>query len=57
MTLVEVQQAVWQRLRADLQEFIRKNDYRFKNEGSGPEDDAWLRAIEAVAGAPPVKPK
>lgn len=56
-TLVAAQQAVWQRLRADLQEFIRKNDYRFKHEGAGPEDDSWLRAIEAVAGAPPVKLK
>jgi hypothetical protein len=53
--LVEAQKAVWQRLKADLSEFIRKNDYRFQHEGFGKEGDSWQRAIEAVSGAPPVK--
>jgi hypothetical protein len=51
--LVESQKAVWQRLSAELGEFIRKKDYRFQNENFGPEGDAWQRAIEAVVGAPP----
>jgi hypothetical protein len=54
--LVEAQKAVWQRLRADLAEFIRKNDHRFRGEPFGLEGDAWLRAIEAVSGAAPPKP-
>lgn len=37
-------------LRAELAEFIRKNDYRFKDEGFGAEGDAWLRAIRKVTG-------
>lgn len=53
--LVEAQKSVWQRLRADLAEFIRKNDHRFRGERFGPEGDAWLRGIEAVSGASPPK--
>jgi hypothetical protein len=53
--LVEAQKSVWQRLRADLAEFIRKNDHRFRGEPFGAEGDAWLRGIEAVSGAPPPK--
>lgn len=37
-------------LRAELAEFIRKNDYRFQDEGFGTEGDAWLRAIRKVSG-------
>lgn len=37
-------------LRAELAEFIRKNDYRFRDEGFGTEGDAWLRAIRKVIG-------
>lgn len=37
-------------LRAELDEFIRKNDYQFAGEGFGREGDAWLRAIEKIAG-------
>src|SRR6185503_13974850 len=55
--LVEAQKAVWQRLSAELAEFIRKKDHRFQHEGYGPEGDAWLRAIEAVVGAPPANKK
>ncbi len=55
--LVEAQKAVWQRLSADLSEFIRKKDHRFQHENFGSEGDAWLRAIEAVVGAPPARAK
>jgi hypothetical protein len=51
--LVEAQQQVWQRLEAELAEFIRKKDYRFKDEPFGPERDAWRRALAALAGPPP----
>jgi hypothetical protein len=37
-------------LRAELDEFIRKNDYRFAEEGFGREGDAWLRAVALVVG-------
>lgn len=37
-------------LKAELDEFIRKNDYRFAAEGFGKEGDAWLRAISLVVG-------
>lgn len=50
-TLVEIQVAINARLLAELDEFIRKNDYRFLAEGFGTEGDAWLRAIERLAGA------
>ena len=55
--LVEAQKAVWQRLSAELSEFIRKNDYRFSHEPIGSEGNAWLRAIEAISGAAPPKLK
>lgn len=51
--LVILQREVWQRLHAELGEFIRKQDYRFKDEPYGAEKDSWRRALEAVSGAPP----
>lgn len=32
-------------LQAELEEIIRKNDYRLRGEAWGPEKDAWLRAL------------
>lgn len=46
------QLAAYQTLRGELQEFIRKNDYRFRHEGFGAEGDSWQRAVAAVAGLP-----
>ena len=37
-------------LKGELDEFIRKNDYQFAEEGFGKEGDAWLRAISTVTG-------
>lgn len=51
--LVEAQAEIWQRLEEQLAEFIRKKDYRFKDEPYGPERDAWRRALESLAGPPP----
>jgi len=38
------------RLKHELDEFIRKNDYRFQPEGFGAEGDSWLRALAWLAG-------
>jgi hypothetical protein len=51
--LLEAQRAIWQRLTADLREFIRKTDYRFRDEPRGSEGDAWLRGIAALGGSRP----
>jgi len=37
-------------LRNELQEFIRKNDYRFREEGFGAEGNSWKRAVEKLIG-------
>jgi len=52
-TLLTVQQSIWQRLRDELGEFIRKKDHRFKDEPFGSEKDSWRRALEAISGPPP----
>ena len=54
--LVQAQLDAWQRLRTELREFIRKSDFNVK-EQFGQEGDAWIRAIEAIAGAPPARVK
>ncbi len=46
--LLALQIRIMQSLRADLSEFIRKNDYRFMSEESGPEKNSWLRAIKMI---------
>lgn len=50
--LVEAQIKGMQALGAELDEFIRKTDYRFTDEEWGAERDSWLRAIETVVGSP-----
>ncbi len=49
-SLLVAQRAIWQRLLAELNEFIRKNDYRFRHEGFGLEGDSWLRALAGISG-------
>lgn len=44
------QLAIWARLEAELDEFIRKQDHEFAHEPAGPESDAWERAIALLAG-------
>ena len=34
----------------ELDEFIRKQDYRFADEKIGAEGDSWMRAIRMIAG-------
>lgn len=48
--LKQVQLEIWQRLLAELDEFIRKQDYRFSHEPVGDERDSWSRAINIVSG-------
>ncbi|MBN2006930.1 MAG: hypothetical protein JXA21_26490 [Anaerolineae bacterium] len=49
--LLEAQRAAWQALMADVEEFIRKNDYRFRQEKlSDAEADSWIRAVDALVG-------
>ncbi len=48
--LSTVQRAINQRLIGELDEFIRKNDYRFRGEGFGQEGDSWIRAIDHLSG-------
>jgi hypothetical protein len=48
--LRESQSAHWERLIAELGEFVRKNDYRFQHEQVGREGSAWVRAVDAIAG-------
>ncbi len=48
--LVSLERSTLTRLHDELGEFIRKNDYRFIDEGFGKEADSWLRAIGIVSG-------
>ncbi len=48
--LVAVQRRAYAGLRAELDEFIRKHDYRYSGERIGGEGDAWIRAIARAAG-------
>jgi hypothetical protein len=50
--LRDAQLEVWRRLAEELDEFIRKQDYRFQSEPSGSEGDSWSRAIGLVSGEP-----
>jgi hypothetical protein len=43
--LLQVQRDCIRNLQAELVEFVRKNDYRFSDEGFGQESDAWKRAL------------
>lgn len=48
--LLAGQLAIWRRLEAELEEFLRKSDHRFSHERMGVERDSWRRAIAAVSG-------
>ncbi len=48
--LIEMQQARTSSLLQELEEFCRKHDYRFKDEGFGNEADSWSRAIKMMVG-------
>jgi hypothetical protein len=44
------QAAAWRRLEAELDEFIRKHDYRFQEEILDDERDVWRRALRLSSG-------
>lgn len=48
--LLQIHRSKLEGLKAELEEFIRKNDYQAVEEGFGKEGDAWLRAIAMVVG-------
>ena len=41
---------IWRDLIGELDEFIRKNDYRFADQEIGAEGTSWSRAIDLVSG-------
>lgn len=49
-TLIAVHRQAWTALMAELGEFIRKNDHRFRHEPMGSERDSWLRALDVIVG-------
>lgn len=55
--LMAVQREAWQRLIDELDEFIRKNDYRFTDEiMTEDEGTAWSRALDVIVGLPDTAP-
>ena len=49
--LIEVHRRRFHGLLADLEEYMRKHDYRFSREPYGQERDAFVRATAALAGS------
>ncbi len=50
--LLTCQRACVQRLQEELEEMVRKHDYRFLQEQQGDEMTSWSRALELFAGHP-----
>jgi hypothetical protein len=48
--LIQRQMKKWESLKAELEEFIRKHDYKYAHEPRGAESDSWKRALEMIAG-------
>lgn len=49
--LVTIQSGIWTRLRDDLREFMRKNDYQHADEAmTGTEGTSWRRVVACLAG-------
>jgi len=48
--LIQRQMKKWQSLKAELEEFIRKHDYKYAHEPRGAESDSWKRALEMLVG-------
>ena len=48
--LVKVHVSKFAALARELAEFIRKQDYRFRGESSGPEKNSWQRAVCMMVG-------
>jgi hypothetical protein len=50
--LQAAQCAIWERLTAELDEFIRKQDHQFTDEPVGAERDSWSRAVLLISSHP-----
>jgi len=48
--IIELHTRKYASLLADLKEFCRKSDYRFKDEHVGHEADSWEKAVHIVSG-------
>jgi hypothetical protein len=48
--IVAAQRDIWERLKAELEEFIDKNRHERSREPMGAEGDSWRRVIEALSG-------
>ena len=48
--LVRRQEAALSPLLKQLREFIRKHDYRFRDEMTADDGEAWLKALEVISG-------
>jgi hypothetical protein len=48
--LLFAHEARWSELAAELEELIRKNDYRFAMEATGQEGTSWRRVLDVFAG-------
>ncbi len=48
---VAAQREKYTSLLHELEEFVRKQDYRYRNEPAGSEVDSWQRAVRMMAGA------
>jgi hypothetical protein len=54
-TLVQCQQSCLQGVLGEVEELVRKHDYRFEDEPRGNEMTSWRRAAELCAGNPGVR--
>jgi hypothetical protein len=52
--LLAAHEARWTALAAELEEFARKNDYRFAAEVVGEEGSSWRRVLDVFVGRPAV---
>jgi hypothetical protein len=50
IAILESQRSTFRCLHAELSEFFRKAEYRFRDEPRGSEQTAWLRAADTLAG-------
>lgn len=53
--LMAAQQAIWSKMRADLAEYVRLNDYRFAEEEMGDAGDSARRALASFSGGKGVR--
>ncbi len=50
-SLISVQRQAWQHIMGELEEFIRKNDYRFRDEAMSEEEGtSWSRVLDVIVG-------